>query len=192
MCGMPNESQLSNYWLRVNHIMWNPRTFWIKNSSFSIRACEHHMQSSPIPLFRHRMHVSYSIWRISMLFWGTGHTFNSSVDSPFVLLVLGLISPSHTFPHQRVNTLNNRRSVSANSELLQIKLRRLINDSSSPKDSVFDSYVQKARRPSFDLEHTKFEPPHQFSSPKRFNQEVQFLIWMCVFSNDGDEINVFG
>lgn len=72
--------------------------------------------------------------------------------------------------------LNNRRSVSANSELLQIKLRRLINDSSSPKDTVFDSYAlaaqQKNPRPSFDLEHTKFEPPQQFSTPKRFNQEV--------------------
>lgn len=107
---------------------------------------------------------------------------------------LGLISPSHTFPHQRVHTLNNRRSVSANSELLQIKLRRLINDSSSPKDSVFDSYVlssqqqqqhhhqqqqQKSRRPSIDLEHTKFEPPHQFSTPKRLNQEVYYYMqWL--------------
>ncbi|XP_031616604.1 protein kinase 4 [Contarinia nasturtii] len=101
-----------------------------------------------------------------------------------------LISPSHTFPHQRAShTLNNRRSVSANSELLQIKLRRLINDSSSPKDSVFDSYVlasqQKNRRPSFDYEHTKFDPPQQFSSPKRFNQEL-IIHPVSDLSNDND------
>ena len=98
------------------------------------------------------------------------------VSFDLICWCLGLISPSHTFPHQRTTPHSNRRSVSANSELLQMKLRRLINDSSSPKESVFDSYVQqKNRRPSFDLEHTKFEPPQQFSSPKRLNQEVPYF-----------------
>lgn len=90
--------------------------------------------------------------------------------------ISGQISPSHTFPHQRAHTLNNRKS--ANSELLQMKLRRLINDPSVPKES--DSYSINANksndnyyhRPIYDLEDTKFEPPKQFSSNKRLTQEV--------------------
>lgn len=94
-------------------------------------------------------------------------------------IITGLISPSHTFPHQRAHTLNNRRSAPSNSELLQMKLRRLINDSALPKDNTFDFYsmtnsskTNYCRRPSFDLEDTKFEPPKQFSTPKCLNQEV--------------------
>lgn len=93
-----------------------------------------------------------------------------------------MISPSHTFPYQRSNTMNSRRSTSANSEQLQIKLRRLINDSSLPKETAFDAYTVNnskirnnyCRRPSFSFEDTKFEPPHQFrqTSPKRYTQEV--------------------
>lgn len=89
----------------------------------------------------------------------------------------GQISPPHTFPHQRAYTLNNRRTASANSELLQMKLRRLINDPAASKES--NSYTNSIsckdnyyRRPIYDLEDMKFEPPKQFSSNKRLTQEV--------------------
>lgn len=105
--------------------------------------------------------------------------------------ITGLISPSHTFPHQRAHTLNNRRSAPSNSELLQMKLRRLINDSALPKENTFDfysmTYSRKSnycRRPSFDLEDTKFEPPKQFSTPKCLNQEVcnsLFIVYQFCF-----------
>lgn len=96
-----------------------------------------------------------------------------------------LISPSHTFPHQRSNTLNSRRSNSTNSELLQMKLRCLIDGSqSSPKETAFDAYASHTnsrpnstyyRKPSFSLNDPKFEPPKQFRQsppPRHYTQEV--------------------
>lgn len=79
------------------------------------------------------------------------------------------MSPSRTpLPHQRSSSIT-RRSGSANSDILQTKLRSLLNMSTENKDSSPNDV---------DI-LTKFKPDSpnnydKYMSPKKFNQEVKW------------------
>lgn len=98
-------------------------------------------------------------------------------------------SPSHTFPHRRIDSAQpNRRSVVANSELLQTKLRRLLNDPkehqpqqpphpSTPPTSDDNNRIDGHfyQRPSNDFDNhtpTRRKTLPKYLSPQRLNQEV--------------------
>lgn len=85
--------------------------------------------------------------------------------------ILALMSPSRTpLPHQRSSSIT-RRSGSANSDILQTKLRSLLNTSTENKESTPLSDVDIL---------TKYQPDspnnydiNKYMSPKKLNQEVR-------------------
>lgn len=104
----------------------------------------------------------------------------------FFFLWLGLISPSRVFPHQRTPVLSARRDTSSNTNLLQLKLRRLLNDSnketvSSPEPLSCDHFMLGSPKKSYGYKSPERSASISnqnrgiLSSPKRLNQKVKLI-----------------
>lgn len=78
-----------------------------------------------------------------------------------------IVSPSRTLPAHHKS--GNRRSASSSSDLLQTKLRKLLNTSSDSKETIIPESIK------YQTESPPLKYDHQFpysSSPKRLNQEL--------------------
>lgn len=89
----------------------------------------------------------------------------------------GLVSPTRAFHHQRTAEYLSRRSVSSSSDLLQNKLRKLLNDQGPNRSaplSIFQQPIEPLESPTqfhrTDNLSVKFKNISQ--SPKRKNPEV--------------------
>lgn len=97
--------------------------------------------------------------------------------------IAGLVSPTRAFHHQRTSEYLSRRSVSSSSDLLQNKLRKLLNDQgpnrTSAPLSIFQQPIEPIESPTR-LHRNESSPTVKFKnisqSPKRKNPEVSALL----------------
>lgn len=87
------------------------------------------------------------------------------------------MSPTRAFHHQRTAEYLSRRSVSSSSDLLQNKLRKLLNDQGPNRSgaplSIFQQPIEPIESPTR-IASLKFKSISQ--SPKRKNPEVRFIL----------------